>query len=492
MSKYLTDAQMSVALNILGAVETGGQIYGNRRYDDFTSPYASSPVEYSCTAGAFQEYGENLRQLLIRIKKEYPATFKKYDTGNIAADIQRSWSDSTPYKVYAGTAKAKAIVAIISSTDGKKVQDARAADLIDSYLAHITGLGVTNVRAALFCAECEHLGGAKPIERIIKRVSNKNSITALYKSLMLDQNDTSNSYQIGDKIYQTRHDKCKGWIEQYIRTNEVIGKKEDATMATVQQVIDDAVDFAVRMANDNTHGYSQAIRSLYNTTNPTSFDCSSLVCTAFYHAFKKHGITPTPKDLGCTYTGNMLNLLKCGFEIVATNQTAHSQMCKGDIELHTVYHTALAIDGDNIVHARSSEGTSNTRDDSGNEIRTQPWYLYSRGWTHRLRFTGKGLNLSGSTSTDTPTTGGKNYMFEMNAVKKGSAGNHVLLVQEILKARGYKGKDGKLLELDRECGDNTVHAIRRYQADREAVTPGICGGVDGVAGAKTLQDMIAL
>lgn len=54
----------------------------------------------------------------------------------------------------------------------------------------------------------------------------------------------------------------------------------------------------------------------------------------------------------------------------------------------------MAIDKDNIVHARSSEGTTNTIDDSGNEIRTQPWYNYSHGWTHRLRFTGKGLNLS--------------------------------------------------------------------------------------------------
>lgn len=167
-------------------------------------------------------------------------------------------------------------------------------------------------------------------------------------------------------------------------------------MATVQQIIDAAVDFAVRMANDNKHGYSQAVRSLYNIDNPTSFDCSSLACTAYYYAFKKYGITPTPKDCGCTYTGNMLNLLNCGFEVVATNQTAHAQMQKGDIELNTTYHTAIAIDGNNIVHARSSEGTSDTVDGSGNEIRTQPWYLYSHGWTHRLRFTGKGLNLGGS------------------------------------------------------------------------------------------------
>ena len=98
--------------------------------------------------------------------------------------------------------------------------------------------------------------------------------------------------------------------------------------------------------------------------------------------------------------------------MIATNQTGHSQMKKGDIELNIKYHTAMAIDGDNIVHARSSEGTNNTIDDSGNEIRVQPWYLYSKGWDQRLRFTGKGIAstsssnfASTSTSTSSSSTG---------------------------------------------------------------------------------------
>ena len=172
----------------------------------------------------------------------------------------------------------------------------------------------------------------------------------------------------------------------------------------IQNVINDAVSFAVGIANDNSHGYSQAVRSLYNITNPKSYDCSSLCCTAYYYAFLKKGLTTQANYLKshCSYTGNMLNMLNVGFEIVARNQTAHAQMQKGDLELNVTHHVAMAIDRDNIVHARSSEGTTNTIDDSGNEIRTQPWYEYSHGWTHRLRFTGKGLNLSNvkpSTST---------------------------------------------------------------------------------------------
>lgn len=179
-------------------------------------------------------------------------------------------------------------------------------------------------------------------------------------------------------------------------TNKPQGSDNNMSNNIIQNVINDAVSFAVGIANDNSHGYSQAVRSLYNITNPKSYDCSSLCCTAYYYAFLKNGLTEQANYLKshCSYTGNMLNMLNVGFEVVARNQTAHTQMRKGDLELNVTHHVAMAINKDNIVHARSSEGTTNTIDDSGNEIRTQPWYNYSHGWTHRLRFTGKGLNLN--------------------------------------------------------------------------------------------------
>lgn len=186
-------------------------------------------------------------------------------------------------------------------------------------------------------------------------------------------------------------------------TNKPQGSDNNMSNNIIQNVINDAVSFAVGIANDNSHGYSQAVRSLYNITNPKSYDCSSLCCTAYYYAFLKNGLTAQANYLKshCSYTGNMLNMLNVGFEIVARNQTAHAQMQKGDLELNITHHVAMAIDRNNIVHARSSEGTTNTIDDSGNEIRTQGWYNYSHGWTHRLRFTGKGLNLSTSKPSQT-------------------------------------------------------------------------------------------
>ena len=270
----------------------------------------------------------------------------------------------------------------------------------------------------------------------------------------------------------------------------------------IQNVRNDAVDFAVKIANDNSHGYSQAGRSLYNIINPKSFDCSSLALTAYYYALQKNGLTTQANYLkaNCSYTGNMLKMLNAGFEIAARNQTAHAQMIKGDLELNTTHHVAMAIDKDNIVHARSSEGTTDTKDNSGNEIRTQPWYLYSHGWTHRLRFTGKGIDFSGLVNTsgskptkkpetETPetTTKGAGYMFEPSLVKLGSTGTSVLLLQEILRARGFKGKNGKVLSLSRKADENTIYALKAYQESRNGVL-----AVDGECGEKTWKDLIAI
>nr|DAG41331.1 MAG TPA: hypothetical protein [Caudoviricetes sp.] len=262
----------------------------------------------------------------------------------------------------------------------------------------------------------------------------------------------------------------------------------------IQNVRNDAVDFAVKIANDNSHGYSQAVRSLYNITNPKSFDCSSLCCTAYYYAFLKNGLIEQANYLKshCSYTGNMLNMLNVGFEIVARNQTAHAQMIKGDLELNTTHHVAMAVNKDIIVHARSSEGTKDTKDNSGNEIRTQPWYLYSHGWTHRLRFTGKGIDFSKliSTSESKPTTTtakrGK-YMFEPKLVKLGSEGTSVLLLQEILISRGFKGKNKKTLTLSRKADEDTIYALKQYQKSRSGVLT-----VDGECGEKTWKDLIAI
>ena len=92
------------------------------------------------------------------------------------------------------------------------------------------------------------------------------------------------------------------------------------------------------------------------------------------------------------------------------------------------------------------------------------------------------------TPTNKPTTQtGGHYMFEPKTVKKGDSGLSVLLLQEILIARGFKGKDSKALTLDRVAGTNTIHALKKYQESREGILK-----ADGICGEKTWRDLIAL
>ena len=90
-----------------------------------------------------------------------------------------------------------------------------------------------------------------------------------------------------------------------------------------------------------------------------------------------------------------------------------------------------------------------------------------------------------TTNTTTNTSTGGKYMFEPKTVKNGSAGTSVLLLQEILIARGFKGKDGKTLELDRKAGTNTIYALNAYKKSRKMTQNGICD-------AKVWKDLIAI
>jgi hypothetical protein len=82
------------------------------------------------------------------------------------------------------------------------------------------------------------------------------------------------------------------------------------------------------------------------------------------------------------------------------------------------------------------------------------------------------------------TTGGK-YMFTVDTVKLGSQGKSVTLMQRLLRARGYKGQDGKALDLDGSAGVNSIYALKAYQK-REKLT------ADGVCGANTWKKLLGL
>lgn len=92
-----------------------------------------------------------------------------------------------------------------------------------------------------------------------------------------------------------------------------------------------------------------------------------------------------------------------------------------------------------------------------------------------------------------PSKGGA-YMFEVETVKEGKTGKSVLLCQKLLLADGYKGKNGKDLELDGDCGSNTVFAINSFQTAmrKKGIECGTNGKNDGSCGSKCWKALLGL
>lgn len=157
-----------------------------------------------------------------------------------------------------------------------------------------------------------------------------------------------------------------------------------------QQIINDAVEWAVNIANDDTHGYDQA-----NRQGP-DYDCSSLCINAYQQA----GINV--KGAGASYTGNMKDaFVSCGFD--AISYSSGMTLLKGDIILNESDHVVIYIGNNQVVNASINElGTTTggeTGDQTGTEIYIRSMYEYSSGWDYVLRLP---VSDSGSDEPDEP------------------------------------------------------------------------------------------
>lgn len=204
---YATAEQMAVLRKIMYAVETGGQVYGNARYDDFTEAYTNTPEEHAITIGAGQWYGPEAKKLLNTIRSKYPSTFASLDTAGIASDLDsKDWSS---YKLSASSAKAKCIVKIINTPEGRAVQDQLIDEQMAQYLEEARNLGVTEIKAMMMCANIRHLGGLGAVKRVLGKTDTPYTLDHIYEAL---QTDTGN--QVG--TFKSRNKKVYNWLLEYI------------------------------------------------------------------------------------------------------------------------------------------------------------------------------------------------------------------------------------------------------------------------------------
>ena len=144
---------------------------------------------------------------------------------------------------------------------------------------------------------------------------------------------------------------------------------------TVDAAVKSAIEWALKTANDNLHGYSQNTR----WGNP-NYDCASFVISAYESA----GIPVI--EAGATYTGDMrAAFLKCGFEWIPGNPDVNS-LQPGDILLDESDHTEMYIGNGQNVGAHSNYDGVNG-DSSGREVCVGNYY--SHPWDGVLRYVGK-------------------------------------------------------------------------------------------------------
>ena len=220
-----------ILTNIIGAVESGGQIYGKRRYEAYAGRKANSSNENTCTLGWAQNYGNEGRRLCQMILKADPAAFRKADTAGIERKLQVDWEAAG----WDPSAKEKAaLIAIITTDAGKECQDALFVELMEKYIKSAESYGVEDVRVQMMWCEIEHLGGLGPVKRIFGRAAKPYTVDGIFASLLLDQNDTNNNNQVGDKKFQSRHECCVKWIKQYVKEGGmVVGKSRQAVVNLV-------------------------------------------------------------------------------------------------------------------------------------------------------------------------------------------------------------------------------------------------------------------
>lgn len=239
--------------------------------------------------------------------------------------------------------------------------------------------------------------------------------------------------------------------------------------------IEKAVQLAIQIANDDTHGYDQVDR----WGNP-NFDCSGLVIQCCEDA----GIPL--KSAGATYTGNMRSAaLQIGFKDVISkvNLQTGSGLKRGDILLNQAKHTAFYIGSGQIVHASINErGTvtgGKSGDQTGKEICVRPYY--NKPWDSILRYTG-----SADPVKETPKVATTSVTASLPILKRGMTGTAVGVWQQCLCAAGYKVDQDQSFGPDTESKTEQFERANGITVDPKQVGPAAwAAGLGALGAAKT-------
>lgn len=210
----MTTEQKNVLRKIIYAVETGGQVYGQQDYSDFTEAYTNSSEEHAITIGAGAWYATEAQTLLKRIYDADPEQWEKIDKVRLLGQVQTAnWECFNISRV---SQLADTIISLISSKIGIKCQDSLMDEQLATYADEAFKRGVTDARGQAMCVNFRHQGGLGAVTRILAKTQKPYTLDNLYAAC---QTDTGN--QVG--AYESRQRFVYNALKTYFPESEETG-----------------------------------------------------------------------------------------------------------------------------------------------------------------------------------------------------------------------------------------------------------------------------
>ena len=204
--------------------------------------------------------------------------------------------------------------------------------------------------------------------------------------------------------------------------------------------IETAVQWALSIANDDSHGYSQLSSRRWG--NP-DYDCSSLVISALKYAGFEVG--------SASYTGNMrAQLTQYGFTWIPKSQidlSNSSQLQRGDILLNEGSHTEIYIGNNQRVGAHTGTydiyDTNYPGDNNGKEICVYN-YSNSSNWDGILRYANDGNDITLNVNVEgVDFSNGVDITFSWNS-QSGMTGYNLYIAKNISGTVNYDWDNARI------------------------------------------------
>lgn len=300
----MTTEQKNVLRKIIYAVETGGQVYGQQDYSDFTEAYTNSSEEHAITIGAGQWYATEAQTLLKRIHDADTEAWSRLDNIGLWEQVQEA--DWSCFNISRNSQFANLIVRLISSKTGVKCQDNLMDEQLAAYTEEALKQGVTDTRAQAMCVNFRHQGGQGAVTRILAKTQKPYTLDNLYAACQTDTGNQVGAYKSRQRFvynalktyFPESEDKSMNAIDKLIQIakNEV-GYLEKASNSQLDS----------KTANAGSNNYTKYWRDVKPSYQGQPW-CAGFVSWCFMKAFGQEKAKELLKHWPYVYCPTMADL----------------------------------------------------------------------------------------------------------------------------------------------------------------------------------------